>query len=227
VSLIKETAIYRFKIILLGLIGFALTLLFISTVQASEVGYTVKLMDSPFQKENKKGVGYFDLTVPQAQTSELQVQIVNTSDETSSFTINVTNATTTNNLDIDYTPTEKRSTALKVGLTDLLKAEQTSVSIAPKMAQIVTFHLTMPQEALEGTLFGGIHVIKNLTDEEKGQGFASQSAYVKPVKLVQNGQPEVTTPEFSFDACEIKTINYAKRVVATVRRYGNWCCLGG
>jgi hypothetical protein len=214
--LIKKTAIYRLKIVLFGLIAFALTLLSISTVQASEVGYTVKVIDNQFQKEDKKGVGYFDLAVPQAQTTDLQIKIVNTSDEVATFNVNVTNATTTSNLDIDYTPTNKRSTALKFVLTDLLKAEQNSFSVEPKTTQPVTFHLTMPKAALEGTVFGGIHVIKNLTDEAKNQGFASQTAYVKPVKLVQSEQPEVTAPEFSFDGCEIKTINYAKRVVATV-----------
>lgn len=187
-----------------------------STAQASEVGYTVKVIENQFQKADKKEGGYFDLVVPQAQTTDLQIRILNTSDEASTYSINVTNATTTSNLDIDYTPTDKRSPALKVGLTDLLKADQTSVSLEPKTTQLVTFHLTMPAEALKGTLLGGIHVIKDLTDEEKNQGFASQSAYVKPVKLIQSEQPEVFTPKFTFDNCEIKTINYAKRVVATV-----------
>lgn len=197
-----------------------LSLIFIlvngSITQASEVGYTVRVVDNQFQKADRKGIGYFDLAVPQSQKTELQIQIINTSDEVSTFSINVTNAITTSNLDIDYTPTNTRSTALKVGLTDLLKADQTSVSVEPKAAQTVVFRLTMPVETLNGTVFGGIYVIKDLKDEEKKQGFASQSAYVKPVKLVQSEQPEVTTPAFTFDNCEIKVINYAKRVVATV-----------
>jgi hypothetical protein len=212
----RMTRIQRLSAILNGVIVMVLSMTLVSVAHANEVGYTIKLADNAYQKEDKRNVGYFDLVVPPGQATDLQIEIVNTSDDSSTFSVNVTNATTNGNLMLDYTPTKVRSKALKIGVTDLLKADQSEVALAPKTSQTVTLHLTTPKEAIKGTLLGGIHVIKVLTDEEKRQGFASQAAYVKPVKIVSTTSPATPELKFSFDACEIKMINFAQRVDATV-----------
>jgi hypothetical protein len=188
-------------------------------VSAAEVGYSISIYPNEHQNLAKaNNLTYFDLLLEPNVETDLELVIENTSEAEASFNINITNAITLSNLEIDFTPTLERSQYLATGLTDLAKLSTNKVTVAKASKTVVPIHIKMPAEALKGVVIGGIHVIKNISEEEaaKQSGFVNQVAYVKPVVIQSSNPPEVTKAEFDISAVAVKTVNDSKRLAATI-----------
>lgn len=119
------------------------------------------------ENQNPDVPSYFDLTVMPNQKQKLQVQIKNNSDEDQKYSIYVNTATTNQNGIIDYSISDfEKDESMKIFLKDCITLKENQVEVSANSEKRISFELSVPEEAFEGILLGGI-TIEPIVEEGK------------------------------------------------------------
>lgn len=140
-------------------------------------------------------VTYYDLRMIPSQKQNLQLELTNTSDTEQRVTIQINDATTNDDGDIDYSDRSKitpRDKSLKLSLRDVASVEPETTIPAKKTAR-VTVQLKMPETKFDGMILGGIKVVSSAkekdtfkADDKNKQG---TKTYIVAVKLTETDEP--------------------------------------
>ncbi|MGL5042518.1 MAG: WxL protein peptidoglycan domain-containing protein [Culicoidibacterales bacterium] len=196
---------------------------------AVEAQLSVEIIKPPNQITGN--TTYFDLAVEPNKQQDLELNLVNGSDETVSLQVQITNAYTTINGNVDYSPTEvPESETLKYPLKTLLTLEDEQITLAPGESHRVKMTLATPIDLPQGVILGGIHIKKLIPENKDGATTIDQAyAIVKGVKLSYGELPpsNITVGDVTADklqrksAVSIKMSNRApvieKEVIVTAK----------
>lgn len=139
--------------------------------------------------ENQISAGnFFDLLVKAGEKQRLVTRIQNHEKHDMMIKISINDSKTTPTGLIEYGESRLQNTpTLKYSLVDYLTGPK-EVLVKAQTSQVVTFDLTMPTEAFDGLLLGGIQLQEVTTEKVEGSGFSVENeyAYVFSVSLRQN-----------------------------------------
>lgn len=184
-SMINKRKKLRLINIMIGV--FLLSVL--SIIANTQVGLAVSVKPIlPKNQYNSKAT-YYDLRMKPGQKQDVQMELTNPSDKEQTVTLQINDATTNVEGDIDYSDRSKivpRDKSLEVAFKDIASIEP-EITIPAKKTVTATIHLDMPKKQFDGMILGGIKVIssekdskvQNSTNKEK----QSKKTYIVAVKL--------------------------------------------
>jgi len=173
----------------------------------SAIGFYVRALLPENQID--KNLTYFDLRVQPGHTQQLEVEVVNETDEAITIDVTAISASTNRNGVIDYKTPDIRDKTLLHPFSELAVFETDSLTIPARGVEIARISLTMPQDEYDGVVLGGLVFTRRLEGIEPGEGeMALQNvySYVIGAKLTENDT--IVTPDFELEGIEAATVNY-------------------
>lgn len=152
---------------------------------------------------------YFDLRVQPGQVQDIQVDLVNLTQQELTLQIYATTAVTNNNGVIDYTIVDpKRNETLKYPFSEIAQVVNPEVVLAEKEQKTVNIQLTIPEETFSGVILGGIFVTPQEKEgnQKATKQVTTQQSMVKGVCLSEND--EAVEPKLEFLQAQAGQIGY-------------------
>lgn len=167
------------------ILGF-ITLLIANPVNAAEsgeVGFNIQMI--PVENQATTDRSYFDLRMLPGQEQTINVRINNTSNEKSTFDIQVNQAYTNEQGFIDYQDAkEVEKNTYPVAISDLLTYEK-SVSVNAHASVDVPIMIHMPEKKFDGQMLAGIQVNKHQESDKTTQQIINSYGYILGLKLTE------------------------------------------
>lgn len=130
--------------------------------------------------------GYFDVLLEPGMSDSLQLDVKNTGSSPMTVHIDKTNAVTRANGEPDYTQNEKPSPFIPTTMDSMLSIQNNDVIINPNESAIINVDLTMPAQAFDGVVLGGLAITAmHETDKVKEQNSVGVNSSVKYLVAVQ------------------------------------------
>ena len=170
-----------FRLILRNICVMALSIP--SAVQAEEAddNMNTKFTVKPNIPENqaKNTQSYYDLIVKPGQKQEVELSLINKTDEELTIDLNLANAVTNDNGLIVYNDFEKKpDSSLKVPLTTLIKLPEEHVKVPAKKTVTAKMTVEIPANGFQGLVLGGVYAsLAEDEKEEKGKSTGLTSRY--------------------------------------------------
>ncbi|KMY33361.1 cell wall anchor protein [Lysinibacillus xylanilyticus] len=159
---------------------------------ASEFNFGVYTVIPDNQIDKQKS--YFDLKMEPNQKQTLTIQLKNDTEEDVVIEPIIHSATTNINGVVEYGPTSaERDSSLPYELGDLIQTEK-EITIPAKGSKDLQLNVTMPEEAFDGILAGGITLeekkaaSKNTEETTKGVSIENKYAYVVGIILQETDE---------------------------------------
>lgn len=180
------------------------------------VGYSVEAVIPNNQIDKQKT--YFDLMMEARQKQELTVAVYNNTNESITVNTAITNAYTNSNGLIVYDERKKPlDDSLELPLTELAKVDD-QLTIEAGGTEYVTIQLTMPNEAFDGIVLGGILFEKeNDNQESEASGFGIENRYAYVIGIQLRESEVVVTPELVLKDIKTGLENYRTAVTAIIQ----------
>lgn len=203
-----------------------------SAVQAEEAddNMNTKFTVKPNIPENqaKNTQSYYDLIVKPGQKQEVELSLINKTDEELTIDLNLANAVTNDNGLIVYNDFEKKpDSSLKVPLTTLIKLPEEHVKVPAKKTVTAKMTVEIPANGFQGLVLGGVYAS---LAEDTPMYLAETLQLVKLVPTIALGNKSVQAviqnptsaifPEVRLEGKVTKkgeTKEYAKRILPSVR----------
>lgn len=171
------------KFLIFSMLFFSVSIPISST--ASDTGFSVAAVLPENQMDN--GNSYFDLKVEAGKEQNLQVQLINKSNEEKKISIEANTAITNDNGIVDYqTKLSEKDSSLKVDFSDIVMVEN-EIILPSNSTIFVPITIKMPVKEFDGIILGGLYFTekneKINTNLKKGNQVKSQFGYVIGVKL--------------------------------------------
>lgn len=212
------------SILLKKLMRFFLFVLFIVspiTGYADEEGLYFYVQPEFPESQLEGNTSYFDLRLDPGQTETLVLQLSNIDSE--AVTIQITTHTAYTNVHgvVEYgKDTEQPDNTLPYSLDELIETPE-AITLEANENRTVELPLTMPEEAFEGMLAGGLRISEvkeeNASEESSGEGVAitNEFSYVVGV-LVSNNRSSIA-PELDLLDVFANQLNYRNVISATLQ----------
>lgn len=205
---------------------FLFTLLLVTPLYATEIEDTVGFTVSAKLPENQinSSVSYFDLLVQPETTQILEIDIYNKSNAEIPVEIATISASTNRNGVIDYTTPNIKDDTMQVAFSEIAKPIDTVLTIPAYSSKTAQIEVTTPEEIFDGTVLGGIHIKKIISEEESNGANSNETIntsvqnrynYVIGTKLTETD----TKIEPHFESIEAKPtlLNYHKFISTSIR----------
>ena len=205
----------RFKIWLLSIVLFlGLSHRQVSYAQpVSNNGYTV--MPGFGKTQRKETTNFYDLTLQPKQVDDFQLTIINQAPKPQTFKIMVNNATTNQNLIIDYTQAHfKKDVSMGLTIKDVVTLDQSEVTIPGNQSQIIRMRMVMPNQTFNGVLLGGI-VVKPVLKKPSGAGVHNVFMHTLAIRVNQNDN--VVPAQLVGGSVHLNQANRHNEVTMTIR----------
>lgn len=161
---------------------------------------------------------YFDVNLAPGTSEDLVIELSNPTDKEVEIQLSVHTAYTNVNGVVEYgqDPTEADDT-LVYQIPDLLEVPE-PITLGAYETKEVTLKLTMPEDAFEGLLAGGIRIEEVPTeDEEESEGFAVTNAFAYVLGLVASNERTKIEPELDLLDVFADQVNYRNVFSATIQ----------
>lgn len=172
----------------------------------------------PIYPENQTGgeTGYFNLKVTPGQEQDIELEITNNSSQ--EVTVDITNlqASTSDAGVITYSEDKKVDPSTPFPYKDVATLDKKELTIPALKSERVRVHLTIPKEAFQGKIIGGLTISekRDLTKEEQKQSVVNEFQYAIPIILYESD--EKVEPELTLDNVEPGLRNYRPYIEATL-----------
>lgn len=144
--------------------------------------------------QTNKSLGYFDLKITPGLKQNLLLKVKNNGDKPLKIDVNLTDAYTTLNGDIDYSRIDtKGKSSSNISLKNIILPDINHIELAADQETNIILHMTIPDNIPQGCILGGIMFKENIqsdTVKSKNQTVSNQFAYVKGIKLNYGKIPE-------------------------------------
>lgn len=188
-------------------------------VFSAEVPYSI----NPIYPDNQinKNWSYYDLTMTPGATQTIEIEVINTSNAEIDIEANAFSGMTNRNGFVDYLPESeafKYDKTLKYSFSDIAKVEEV-IKVPPKETRMVPVTITMPSEAYDGTILGGIEFVQK--DEEisdnssGGMAINNKFRYLMPVKL--SVSDAVVKPELVLNDVKASQVSFRNVISANLQ----------
>ncbi|MBO1308789.1 DUF916 and DUF3324 domain-containing protein [Enterococcus sp. 669A] len=151
------------------------------------------------ENQNPDVSNFFDLTVSPGQKQTLQVMIANPTDSPQKFKMYINTATTNQNGIVDYTQLDfERDESMKVSLKDCITIAEPQIEVPANSEKEITMELTVPAEAFEGILLGGITIEPDLDQADGGSSIFTRTIAIQLSETENEIAPEMDAGEVTI-----------------------------
>lgn len=158
------------------------------------------------ENQVNNNVGYFDLKMEAGTNQTIQLKLSNLSSENMTVDIAINSAKTNGNGIIEYGENQLKSDdSLQNDLKDQVTGPQ-DVTISPHSSKLVEYTISLPKEAFEGYLAGGIQLKPRDTNDKANKGQAvviNEFAYVVAL-LIHESDPTTLKPIVELNGMSLK-----------------------
>lgn len=207
-------------VVLIGLF-LALLPLAVAADEMSELNFYVRPQLPDSQIENGAS-GYFDLNIAPGESDRLGLELTNNSEQDITVRLSAHTAYTNVNGVVEYgKEAEEADPTLPASLNELIEVPEDLV-LAANESQTVMLPITMPEEAFEGVLAGGIRleeVLDEETQEQEGEGLAIRNAFSYVVGVVVSNNRSATDPGLDLLDVFADQLNYRNVISAQIQNY--------
>lgn len=184
-------------------------------VQAEDIQFSVEAI----LPENQRDTGhtYFDLRVSPGQQQDLELELVNKTDEQMNLVVKINPATTNKNGVIDYNTKAHLDPTLQYPLTQLVSTDSKKVKLEGGERKKISLHLSVPEIPFSGQILGGVYVSvvpRNEKDRKKTKIINKQSI-VKGIMLSESD--EEIEPKFDLLNVSANQIGYRNVFLAKIQ----------
>lgn len=221
--------LYKKILLVLTLLICATVGFHVNDVKAATSGdYTIKPENGDGSVVNTDG-GFYLVKGQPGQTTDVKVNIFNTSKETRQFLVSLNTAYTTSSGQPAFDSSRVKDPNLKIQLRKCTLNNDQVVSIDGNKNQVVTFKLKIPEQKYVGYLMGGVNVSPyhekaKGTVTENGTLIKNKFSYSIPVQVKQADSPN-SSVHYKIDKVIPKIVNSANGksigVAATVSNTAN------
>lgn len=165
---------------------------------------------------------YFDLLTEPNQKQTLEIKVTNSKSEDITIITELNSASTGRNGLIVYTDPDIRDENLKTSITDIAQLREKTITIPADSSSSVYIDIAMPEEAVYGTILGGITFTEQEQEDEElnsetdsGVSIKNKITYVIGLKVTESN--DTVTPDFELVSINPTLINYKPAVSVKVR----------
>ncbi len=166
--------------------------------------------------------GYFDLNLAPGSSDTLGLEIQNNSDQAIEVQVSAHTAFTNVNGVVEYgKDAEEADPTLPYTLAELIEAPG-MITLDANESKTIEFPITMPEEAFDGVLAGGIRVeeVKEESEQEQeGEGLAIKNAFSYVVGIVVSNNRSATDPGLDLLDVFADQVNYRNVFSAQLQNY--------
>nr|WP_228766603.1 DUF916 and DUF3324 domain-containing protein [Enterococcus casseliflavus] len=166
--------------------------------------------------------GYFDLNLAPGSSDTLGLEIQNNSAQAIDVQISAHTAFTNVNGVVEYgKDAEEADPTLPYALTELIEAPG-MITLDANESKTIEFPITMPEEAFDGVLAGGIRIeeVKEESEQEQeGEGLAIKNAFSYVVGIVVSNNRSATDPGLDLLDVFADQVNYRNVFSAQIQNY--------
>ncbi|ALS36783.1 hypothetical protein ABID30_002021 [Enterococcus rotai] len=170
------------------------------------------------ENQKDKTLGYYDLLMKQGEEQQIQLQLNNASNQPMQVAIAISSAKTNGNGVVTFGPNDiKTDASLKHDLAKLMTAPE-KVTIAPNDHTVVDFTISVPDEAFDGYIAGGIQlkpIVKEQTSIKKDQVILNKFAFVIGV-LLSESEIQYVQPDLQLNDVSLKLKNARYTLFANI-----------
>ncbi|MEJ6347677.1 DUF3324 domain-containing protein [Holzapfeliella sp. He02] len=184
----KQIIIFFANLILTVMIGSQISN-YISAQDNTHAPFTIKAVEPENQINNSKNKSYLDLLVTPDSEQNIEFDISNLSDKKQHFVLELSDATTSNGLSIDYGKTNNKIIG-SPKMSDMISPENSHIKLAvPPLETIrVTVPFKYPSQKFDGLILGGATIsmdedYENSTSKPSGIGISSKFRYALGIQL--------------------------------------------
>ncbi|WP_424685561.1 DUF916 and DUF3324 domain-containing protein [Enterococcus sp.] len=159
---------------------------------------------------------YFDLRVKPETTTNVGMEIHNTTEYQKEISIQFNTATTNKFGVIDYTQDKVVDSSLKLSIKDLVKGP-VSVIIPPKDSRQVSYEVTIPKEAFKGQLLGGFYVEEVYPEERPASQQLIDNTFSYTVAMRLTEDDKKITPNLVLNEINQGVNDYKNTVFANLK----------
>ncbi|MGF2942219.1 WxL protein peptidoglycan domain-containing protein [Enterococcus xiangfangensis] len=175
-------------------------------VQAASLPFSIRPVIPQAQRDTSES--FFDVVVAPSESTELQAQLVNNTDQQIQIQVKVNTAQTSDNGIVVYGAKEQKDTA-QYSLTDYLKGPD-KITIPAKGTYLYTAQLTMPTNQLPGVMAGALTFSpSNQTDTtEDKSGLSVVNQYNYEIAVITRNVNQTWQPELKIGQAKIQQHEY-------------------
>ncbi|MCL2247895.1 MAG: DUF916 and DUF3324 domain-containing protein [Oscillospiraceae bacterium] len=210
------------------------TIIAIALLYALAAPLTLAASDSfsvaPVLPENQspESLGSFNLDVMAGQTQEIEVLVSNPSSDFITVEVSLLTPGTSRSGVIDFSQSGTLDETLDTSFADIaeLKVEST-ITIPSGATAVVPIALHIPSDGFEGVVFGAIHVLLTVSEEEMAQAgqFVNRFAQVIPVRLFVDRANTIIS-DFQLGDIELSLVAGVAALEANIRNPQPRFCIG-
>lgn len=196
-----------------------LSLLSVQTVQASEFNFAVETILPENQRDS--GVTYFDLLVTPGQQQELEIRLRNETPNELTIETVLMHAKTNSNGIVAYNDRiTQKDDSLIVPLEELIEAEN-DITIPANEEIIFPMQLTVPEEAFDGILLGGITLQEkekeSAENDNSSEGLTIENKFAYTIGIMLTENEEEVAPELVLHDVFPEQRNYRNSIAANIQ----------
>ena len=164
------------------------------TVHAEGAGFSISPIYS--EQQTDADLGYFSMNSVENAVYDVTINIHNL-DTTNpgTYQVRVVDATTTNQGALNYTPSTQELVKTNTpALTELISKQELTqhVTVAAGDTKAVQITLHMPKKSLNGTLLGGVYVLKESKDLSNHKGIGITNKFAMTLPIIINKDQQIT-----------------------------------
>ncbi|WP_278319840.1 DUF916 and DUF3324 domain-containing protein [Latilactobacillus sakei] len=192
------------------LIALSLTLLGLTILQANQAQADVKTQNADFEvqpilpdEQENQSLNYFDLSLAKGQRKTIEMRIQNFTDHKITVYSDLRNAMTQVGGGVDFQTNTKgldSSLAHPFNKVATLEKKSQKIDLAPQQTKILKVNIKMPEEQINGMVYGDWHFIEYVN--KKGGQSSVSSNYAYSVGVSLRGQHYKVYPELKYDKTE-------------------------
>lgn len=181
----------------------------------NNVDFSVRAIQPESQVDSN--ISFFYPAIEPNQKQELQLEITNLSEEVLELDVDITNATTGINGNIDYNQTNATfDESLDYPLSDIVKLTTNTVKLDKKETKIITVEVSPKTEPFPGVKLGSIRVLKH-TDKKNKNGIVTDYGYMIGILLTEDKRGFNVGGDLVYKKAAPKIINGRKTAAITLQ----------
>ena len=180
------------------------------------------------ENQNPESQGSFNLDVRAGQSQVIEVLVANHNDDFITVEVSLITPGTARSGVIDYSKSGDMDVSLETSFLDIAELTVSSTITIPKSSSArVPIALQIPESGFNGVIFGAIHVLLTVSEEEMAQAgqFVHRFAQVIPVRLFNN-RAAVIAPDFELGDIGLDLIVGVAAIEAYIRNPMPRFCIG-
>ncbi|MEJ6348019.1 DUF3324 domain-containing protein [Holzapfeliella sp. He02] len=196
----------KIKQIFLMLTLLLLSVVFSNTIvqaadESAEIPFSIEAIHPSNQLSSSRDASYLDLLISPQTSQTVSFNVGNKSSKEQHFIIELSNATTSNGLSIDYYKTDNHLIK-SPKISEMISSSESTkkVSVPGNSTVKVDFKLNYPKEALEGVVLGGVAISQDpefMQDSSghqnnEGVGIKNRYRYALAIQLRSNEKINTT-----------------------------------